>query len=105
MQIAGGVRVYHDSAVVNYPQCLGGYQRTEVARHRRTALVTLPGAFTPRGRSELAGQYFRIWPDATISIARITLSDTEPRNNWASRNRNSRRVVDLLPLVMALWSM
>ena len=35
-----------------------------------------------------AGQYFRIWPDATISIARITLSDSDRRSNWASRYRN-----------------
>lgn len=32
--------------------------------------------------------YFRIWRDATISIARLTLSDSNRRSNWASRYRN-----------------
>jgi hypothetical protein len=36
-----------------------------------------------------AGQFFRIWPDATISIARITDSDSRQRGQrGASRDRN-----------------
>jgi excisionase family DNA binding protein len=53
----------------------------------------------------MAGQYFRIHHDATISIARITLSDSDRRSNWASRYRNLRLVVDASPLVMAIWSL
>ena|SRR5947209_14525464 len=53
----------------------------------------------------MAGQYFRIHHDATISIARITLSDSDRRSNWASRYRNLRLVVDVSPLVMAIWSL
>jgi excisionase family DNA binding protein len=36
----------------------------------------------------MRGQYFRIQPDATISIARITVSDTDPRSKGTSRTRN-----------------
>jgi len=35
-----------------------------------------------------AGQFFRIWPDATISIARITDSDVADGARGASRDRN-----------------
>jgi excisionase family DNA binding protein len=36
---------------------------------------------------ERAGQFFRIWPDATISIARITDSDAPAVQRGASRDR------------------
>jgi hypothetical protein len=39
-------------------------------------------------RGTLAGQSFRIWSDATISIARLTVSDSVRRSNWVSRYRN-----------------
>ena len=42
----------------------------------------------PGPRRIVAGQYSRIRRDATISIARITLSDSDRRSNWASRYRN-----------------
>lgn len=39
--------------------------------------------------AQRAGQFFRIWPDATISIARITDSDSRQRGQrGASRDRN-----------------
>src|SRR5207249_587491 len=44
----------------------------------------VPGASGPY----LPDSYFRIRPDATISIARLTLSDSDRRSNWASRYRN-----------------
>ena len=58
-----------------------------------------PGGSVPPGQEEpaeapgasgqyLPDSYFRIWRDATISIARITLSDSDRRSNWASRYRN-----------------
>jgi excisionase family DNA binding protein len=40
------------------------------------------------GEAECAGQFFRIWPDATISIARITDSDAASGGNGASKHRN-----------------
>jgi hypothetical protein len=40
------------------------------------------------GEAECAGQFFRIWPDATISIARITDSDAASGGNGALKHRN-----------------
>ena len=65
--------------------------RTQRASIRRWALIRRirDGELSARaGRPILAGQYFRIRRDATISIARITLSDSDRRSNWASRYRN-----------------
>src|SRR5580658_2753976 len=47
----------------------------------------------PAGRSlrTHAGHYSRIRGDATISIARITLSDSDPLSNGASQYRNFAR--------------
>src|SRR5690348_578341 len=57
-----------------------------------------------------AGRYL---PDAyresramrRLCVARLTLSDSSPRRNWAFRDRNLRLVVDALPLVMAILSL
>jgi hypothetical protein len=47
--------------------------------------------------------------DATISIARITLSDAIERatggNGGQPEAETERRVIDLSPLVMAIWSL
>ena len=40
------------------------------------------------GEAECAGQFFRIWPDATISIARITDSDAVSGGNGALKHKN-----------------
>jgi excisionase family DNA binding protein len=49
--------------------------------------------------------YVRNRRDAAISIARLTLSDSGRRGNWAFRYRNLHLVVDASPLVMAIWSL
>src|SRR6185437_3921692 len=50
--------------------------------------------------------YSRIWRDATISIARLTLSDSDRWSNWAYPGTETLRlVVDASPLVMAIWSL
>jgi hypothetical protein len=49
--------------------------------------------------------FLNLWRDTTISIARLTESDSDRRSNRASRYRNLRVVVDASRLVMAIWSL
>jgi hypothetical protein len=52
-----------------------------------------------------AGQDSRIRPGATISIAKITMSDRNPVSIGHLSTETSHLVVDLSPLVMAIWSL
>jgi hypothetical protein len=65
------------------------------------------GSRSPPGRAvvscaeaERAGQFFRIWPDATISIARITDSEQPAGGNGATRAR-TRKCAESYRLVTA----
>jgi hypothetical protein len=52
------------------------------------------------------GQYSRIWPDAPKGIGKLTVSDVDSRSNQdIPQQKSSHGVVDLLPLVMAIWSL
>jgi excisionase family DNA binding protein len=86
-----------DESVAEIAAAVDGLARREwevaFAMHRRVqarwwcprATESANLALPPR----LAVHYFRISPDATISIARITLSDADQRSNGASHDRFS----------------
>jgi len=44
-------------------------------------------------------------PVATVRVARITQRDRSPGQRGSSERKDSLPVVDLLPLVMAIWSL
>ena len=77
-----------------------GVNASELRAHAARPRVDDRGA----ERIRKVGHYFRISPDATISITRITVSDTDPRSNGHPAPETSHLVVDLLPVVMAIWS-
>jgi excisionase family DNA binding protein len=76
--------------MVDYSKCLGGYSgRSNVLRG---------GTLLSCREARRAGQFFRIWPDATISIARITDSDAA---SGASGRNIDKNYADSCRLVTA----
>ena len=71
--------------MVDYSQCLGDYSSSGRALRR--------GAQLSCAEAERAGQFFRIWPDATISIARITDSDVAGGANGAHPETKTMQIV------------
>jgi len=71
--------------MVDYSQCLGGYSYCGNALRQ--------GAVLSCAEAERAGQFFRIWPDATISIARITDSDTASGGNGVHLETETMQIV------------
>src|SRR5579871_809295 len=85
------------SALLAEPLSLRGIANTFVTV---ATLSSRPGSSLNRDRDQayclrgrawpavLAGKYSRMHRDATISIARLTVSDSDRRRTWASRSRN-----------------
>jgi hypothetical protein len=46
-----------------------------------------------RKKAQCTGHFFRIWPDATISIARITDSDTTSGGNGVHLETETMQIV------------
>ena len=81
--------------VVKKDKCLVIYRFSRGRLQSVSRGLQRHGWGSPPGRAvvscreaECAGQFFRIWPDATISIARITDSDAASGGNGASKHRN-----------------
>jgi hypothetical protein len=75
-----------------------GLQRPASGSPPRRAVVSC-------AETECAGQFFRIWPDATISIARITDSDAASGGNGALRHRNFAQSYRLVTAGDGRWTL
>ena len=86
--------------VVKKDKCLVIYRFSRGRLHSvARGLQGLGGRARPRvreragGKAERAGQIFQIWPDATISIARITDSDIAGEGNGAYLETETMQIV------------
>ena len=80
--------VKKDKCLVIYRFSRGRLQSVSRGLQRQASQAPPGRAVVSCAEAECAGQFFRIWPDATISIARITDSDAASGGNGALKHRN-----------------